>query len=194
MQSIKLSIILLLLLNSNLFSKYTPVNITQNELLKNEKRYGIKAKKRLILWDQMLQRVKNKTILIQLKIVNAFFNKIRCMSDEQVWKKKDYWATPMEFLAVGAGDCEDFAIAKYFSLLKLGISKKKLKITYTMLQKKESKKAHIVLNYIHKSTSIPIVLDNYDKKIRLITKRDDLKTIYSFSAASIIEKMRIPIV
>ena len=43
-------------------------------------------------------------------------------------EKKDYWATPIEFMGTGAGDCEDYAIAKYFSLINLGIPEDKLRI------------------------------------------------------------------
>ena len=35
------------------------------------------------------------------------------------WGQKDYWATPLEFMAK-FGDCEDYAIAKFMSLRRLG--------------------------------------------------------------------------
>ena len=50
--------------------------------------------------------------------VNRFFNRrIAFRDDLQVWHVEDYWASPLETLQQGMGDCEDFAIAKYFSLL-----------------------------------------------------------------------------
>lgn len=33
---------------------------------------------------------------------------------------RDYWQTPEEFKASGCGDCEDFAIAKFFDLYNSG--------------------------------------------------------------------------
>jgi amino acid transporter len=38
----------------------------------------------------------------------------------------DYWMTPKEFFIKGFGDCEDYAIAKYFTLLELGVKKESL--------------------------------------------------------------------
>lgn len=36
-------------------------------------------------------------------------------------RQTNNWKTPKEFLIDGEGVCEDFAIAKYFTLLELGI-------------------------------------------------------------------------
>ena len=51
----------------------------------------------------------------------------------------DYWETPVEALWKGAGDCEDYAIAKYFSLRHLGVSSDKLRITYVKALESESR-------------------------------------------------------
>lgn len=101
-------------------------------------KYGKKAKKRVQLWNQTMNSVKSKNIFYKLKEINDFWNKIQYRKDSKVWQKKDYWASPFEFLAVGAGDSEDYAIAKYISLLNLGISDKKLKIIYIKTQQKKN--------------------------------------------------------
>jgi len=49
-------------------------------------------------------------------------------TDQAIWGKEDFWATPDEFLAKGAGDCEDFAICKYYALRKLGFKPEQLNI------------------------------------------------------------------
>jgi predicted transglutaminase-like cysteine proteinase len=166
---------------------YKPKNISQENLTKIAKKYGKKAKRRVVIWDKMLQKAKKyKKIVKKLKAVNDYFNKIKYMSDKKVWKKKDYWASPFEFMGVGAGDCEDFAIAKYFALRALNISDKKLKITYVKLKHRNGRmEAHMVLNYYHKPTSTPIVLDNANKALKLASKRKDLKPIYSFNASGL---------
>ncbi|MEA3498908.1 MAG: transglutaminase-like cysteine peptidase, partial [Campylobacterota bacterium] len=130
---------------------------------------------------------KTKTTIKKLKTVNDFFNKIRYMSDRRVWKRKDYWASPFEFLGRGAGDCEDFAIAKYFALRAVGVPENKLKITYVKLKRLGTRyeEAHMVLNYYDKPNSTPIILDNVNKKLKLATKRKDLKPIYSFNASGL---------
>jgi len=162
-------------------------NISIVDFKKIEKKYGKQAAKRVLLWDQMIQSIKGKKIVRKLKVVNDFFNKIRYMSDQKVWHKKDYWASPFEFLGVGAGDCEDYAIAKYFALRAVGVPDKKLKITYVKLKSRNKKyeESHMVLNYYNKPNSTPIVLDNVNKSLKLASKRKDLKPIYSFNASGL---------
>jgi predicted transglutaminase-like cysteine proteinase len=164
-----------------------PVNISMEQLIKIEKKYGEKAKQRVLLWDQMLQSAKDKNTLEKLKMVNDFFNKITYKKDNLHWKQNDYWASPFEFLGTGAGDCEDYAIAKYFALRQLGIPDEKLKITYVKLIRNNTKfeESHMVLNYYHKENQPPIVLDNINKKLKLATARTDLKPVYSFNAVGL---------
>ncbi len=162
-------------------------NIPQAKIEAVEKKYGPKAKKRVELWDRVIQNAKNKDILYQLKDVNDFFNKIKYLTDPVHWKKKDYWATPYEFLGTGAGDCEDYAIAKYYTLRKLGVPENKLRIVYVKLLRRGTKyeQAHMVLTYYHKPSSTPIVLDNVNKKLKLASKRPDLRPVYSFNATGL---------
>jgi predicted transglutaminase-like cysteine proteinase len=174
------------ILFSMIFAK-TYVNISSKQLKKIERKYGKKARQRVILWDRMLESAKNKSTLKKLKIVNSFFNKITYKRDSVHWKKNDYWASPFEFLGTGAGDCEDYAIAKYFALRKLGIPDEKLKITYVTYKRTHTKyeTAHMVLNYYHSPNKPPIVLDNINKKLKLATQRKDLKPVYSFNAVGL---------
>lgn len=163
-----------------------PINFSQKKLDTFNKKYGQKATKRLLLWDKLLVTAKDKKTLQKLKAVNDFFNQIRYKLDPKHWGKKDYWASPFEFLGTGAGDCEDYAIAKYFSLRKLGIPEKKLRITYVKYKGRgRYAQAHMVLTYYHKPNSTPIVLDNINKKLKLANKRKDLKPIYSFNASGL---------
>lgn len=184
-------IVVILIISSSIYLLFggNLYNISQKDLTKIEKKYGKKAKKRVLLWDKTLQSVKNKKTVKKLKVINDFFNKIKYMSDKKVWRKKDYWASPFEFLGVGAGDCEDYAIAKYFALRAVGIPDSKLKITYVKLKQRNKKyeEAHMVLNYYHKPNSTPIILDNVVKSLKLATKRKDLKPIYSFNASGLWE-------
>lgn len=162
-------------------------NISQSKLNAINSKYGGKAKKRVEIWDKTIQNAKNKDILHKLKDVNDFWNKIRYRRDNKHWGKNDYWASPFEFLGTGAGDCEDYAIAKYFSLIKLGVPEKKLRITYVKLKRKRTKfeEAHMVLTYYHKPGATPIVLDNINKKLKLASKRTDLRPVYSFNAGGL---------
>ena len=162
----------------------TTFNISEKNLATFTQKYGSKAEKRVKIWDNLVESAKGKKTLQKLKLVNDFFNTIPYRLDKKHWGKKDYWATPFEFMGTGAGDCEDYAIAKYYTLRKLGIPENKLRITYVKYLKKRSKfeQAHMVLTYYHKQNSTPVVLDNINKKLKLASKRKDLKPIYSFNA------------
>lgn len=162
-------------------------NISSEALEKVSKKYGQKAVTRVQLWDKVIEKAKDEDILHQLKYVNDFFNKIKYRRDSDHWKKNDYWASPFEFLGTGAGDCEDYAIAKYFTLRQLGVPDEKLRITYVKLKQRGTKyeQAHMVLTYYHKPTSTPIVLDNVNKRLKLATKRPDLRPVYSFNASGL---------
>lgn len=85
----------------------------------------------------------------------------------------------MEFIGVSGGDCEDFSIAKYFTLLQLGVAEDKLRIT--MVKATSINQYHMVLAYYETPASIPLVLDNLDKSIKPATKRPDLLPVYSFN-------------
>jgi len=168
-------------------SLYGLNNFTQQTVKAVKSKYDKKAYKRLIVWDKMINKAKKAKTLKKLKYVNDFFNNIRYMTDIKHWKKNDYWASPQEFSGTGAGDCEDYAIAKYFTLIKVGIPEKKLRIAYVKLLHKRTKfeEAHMVLLYYHRPNMTPIVLGNVNKKLKLATKRKDLKLIYSFNAGGL---------
>ena len=162
-------------------------NITDSQLNSIERKYGSSAKTRVEAWDSMIESSKNESLLNKIKNVNDFFNQITYKTDAAHWKQKDYWATPFEFMGTGAGDCEDYAIAKYFSLIKLGIPDDKLRITYVIYKRSNSKyeEAHMVLTYYHKTGAEPVILDNINKSLQLASKRNDLKPVYSFNASGL---------
>ena len=110
-----------------------------------EKEYGPVARNRLVSWDDLIQQNRDKSTQEKLDKVNDFFNQVRFISDDLHWKQKDYWATPVEFLSTNGGDCEDFTLAKYFTLRELGIPDKKLRMTYVKAIKLNQ--AHMVLSY-----------------------------------------------
>jgi len=173
---------------SSLFSTASKTfNIDQTQLNSIENKFGVQAKNRVENWDSMIEASKDETILNKLKNVNDFFNEITYKSDAITWGTKDYWATPFEFMGRGAGDCEDYAIAKYFSLIKLGVPDDKLRITYVSYRKTNSsfEEAHMVLTYYHKVGVEPVVLDNINKTLQVASKRSDLKPVYSFNASGL---------
>ncbi len=152
-------------------------DFTEKYISAAEKKYGTNAKKRIQAWAKLISDNRQKTEKEKLRLVNDFFNKTPYLSDQKHWKKKDYWATPAEMLATNAADCEDYAIAKYFTLVALGVDSNKLKITYV----KAITEAHMVLTYYEKPNSVPLVLDNMIPHIKSANQRPDLKPVYAFN-------------
>jgi predicted transglutaminase-like cysteine proteinase len=61
--------------------------------------------------------------LARLGEINRAVNlAIRPMSDLAQYGARDVWATPLMTFTTGAGDCEDYAIAKYVALLQAGMA------------------------------------------------------------------------
>ena len=151
----------------------------QEVLKKVEVKYGSQAKRRVDALNTLMIAIQSSSEAEQLEKVNAFFNQMQFVSDEGLWHQKDYWATRMEFMGKGAGDCEDFVIAKYFTLKQLGVSTNKLFFTYVKAVRYQQ--AHMVLTYYATPTSVPLVLDNINFNILPATQRNDLLPVYSFN-------------
>jgi predicted transglutaminase-like cysteine proteinase len=141
--------------------------------------YGDSAQKRVQDWQEVIQDNRDESLDEQLYNVNRFFNQVEFVDDINHWKKNDYWATPVEFLSTNGGDCEDFSIAKYFSLRALGVPAVKLRLMYVKALRYNM--AHMVLAYYETPKSIPLVLDNLNKDILPANKRRDLRPVYSFN-------------
>ncbi|MEA3370599.1 MAG: transglutaminase-like cysteine peptidase [Campylobacterota bacterium] len=156
----------------------------EKELLnKITKKYKMFAKKRFVYLQKTLDSVKNGSDLEKLEAVNVFYNAVRYSSDKKLYGKKDYWATPWQFLGKDRGDCEDYVISKYFALIYLGVDSKKLFFTYVKSSK--FKAAHMVLTYFETPRSEPLILDNNNHKIFPASKRKDLTPIYNFNGESL---------
>ncbi|WFB50745.1 transglutaminase-like cysteine peptidase [Vibrio coralliilyticus] len=145
--------------------------------------YGDRAGKRVETWRREMEQFQGLSERQKLTEVNAFFNQLNFVNDDRLWGQKDYWATPLEFLGSNAGDCEDFTIAKYFSLLELGVSDKKLRLVY--VKAITLNQFHMVLAYYSKPSAEPILLDNIDPEIKKASKRRDLLPIYSFNGKNL---------
>jgi predicted transglutaminase-like cysteine proteinase len=112
-------------------------------------------------------------------MINDFYNSVPYLSDEKNYNSRDYWATPLEFLARDRGDCEDYVIAKYFALKFLGIDTNKLYFTY--VRSRKFKAPHMVLTYFATPDSVPLVLDNFNYRIFPANERSDLLPVYNFN-------------
>jgi predicted transglutaminase-like cysteine proteinase len=162
------------------------VGITPEQIAKLAAQFGPVAKTRLTGWREILTNPKYKTLSEEekLRVVNDFMNLTQFISDLKHWGKEDYWATPVEFLSTDGGDCEDYSIAKYFTLRALGVPDEKLRITYV----KETviyNEAHMVLAYFPTPDAEPLVLDNINPTLLPASRRTDLVPVYSFNGSGL---------
>jgi predicted transglutaminase-like cysteine proteinase len=141
--------------------------------------HGDYARQRVVYWQELIRSSDGLSDMQKLVRVNNFFNALDFVNDIDHWGKKDYWATPLETLISNGGDCEDFSIAKYFTLLEMGIPAEKMRLTYVKALRLNQ--AHMVLTYFPTTDADPLVLDNLDKVISPAAVRDDLQPVYSFN-------------
>jgi len=159
--------------------KKTPV-VRYSEMQRLQRLYGKKAALRVKNWHYLINDYQRKPELEKLKIANTYINQLRFIDDIVHWGKKDYWATPVETLASNGGDCEDFAIAKYYTLSKLGMSEQCLSLSYVKV--KGYNKPHMVLVYQCFEEDSPLILDNLNPRLLSSKQRRDITTVYSFNA------------
>lgn len=169
--------------SSDVFAQaYTPsVRISTQQLNELQALRDPGALKRVLAWRELVSELKGATTEQKINRVNSFFNRLQYKTDQVHWGKTDYWATPLEMLKRGAGDCEDYAIAKYTTLRKLGIPAKDLGITYV----KYGAQAHMVLTHKGPGDSEATVLDNISWRALPVSRRTDLKPFYSFNDESL---------
>jgi len=141
-------------------------------------------------WKKLTEDSRDSPVPDKLRRVNEFFNRhIEFSDDQQIWGQSDYWATPMETLAKGQGDCEDFTIAKYFTLLNMNVPIERLRLVYVKARiggpSSGIQQAHMVLTYYPSPDVEPLVLDNLISDIRPASRRTDLQPVFSFNSQGI---------
>ncbi|MCU0932254.1 MAG: transglutaminase-like cysteine peptidase [Serpentinimonas sp.] len=149
-----------------------------------QERYGASAAETVAAWRALMAEHSNATDLDKLRVVNDFFNRrIIYELDPVVWKENDYWATPLEFMGRGTGDCEDYSIAKYMTLLLMGVPNEKLRLIYVRARTVGAKtEAHMVLGYYPEPAAEPQILDNLITSVRPASRRSDLSPVFSFNS------------
>lgn len=121
--------------------------------------------------------------------VNAAFNTFAYRTDREIHGADDYWDSPLEFVARGQGDCEDFAIAKYFLLLRSGVARDRLKLAFAFHDREDDlqlrrgpaggARTHVVLLYQPEGQAQPLVLDMINE-VAPLPARTDLRVVFDF--------------
>ncbi|MBP5980689.1 MAG: transglutaminase-like cysteine peptidase [Halomonas sp.] len=176
-----------LLLGAGLGIHPTPAAAFDPQRLRQsmQQAYGQSGLAVLEEWFAMLERLRGQDVQMQLREVNDFFNRrIRWVDDMVVWGEEDYWATPLEAMGNGRGDCEDYSIAKYITLKQLGVPGERLRMIYVRARigRSQITQAHMVLGYYSTPNAEPLVLDNIAPSITPASQRTDLDPLFSFNS------------
>mgnify|MGYP003143547727 CR=1 FL=1 len=97
----------------------------------------------LRIWAETVNQLASIPAARRLAAVNSAINKVgRYRSDAAVYGVPDYWASPVEFFTNG-GDCEDFALAKYWTLKALGARSEDMRVVVVKIR--SSSEGHALL-------------------------------------------------
>ena len=72
---------------------------------------------------------------------------IKPVSDWVQYGDVDYWASPLQTLGSGSGDCEDYAIVKYVALRALGVEAHNLRLVIVQYDKRQTQHAVLAVRY-----------------------------------------------
>lgn len=158
-------------------------NFSESELSVIEKRWGSISKNRVNDYIKNIDSFKNFSKKVQLNKTNLYLNQLLPQYDAISIQKEDDWATPKEFLIKGYGDCEDYVIIKYFTLIKLGFDKEKL--FFTTVNENFTGTYHMVLSYFYEEKKSPLILDNLSFRILSLKQREDLKADIFINASGV---------
>ncbi|MGD9852903.1 MAG: transglutaminase-like cysteine peptidase [Nitrospirales bacterium] len=112
----------------------------------------------------------------QVKVINQLVNRFPYHSDWENFGVQDHWASPLEFLQY-SGDCEDYALFKFFLLRHLGVPNDQLRIV--LLWNRSGLNAHAVLVFFHSGETL--VLDNERDALLRDTQLPHYVPTYSFN-------------
>lgn len=122
---------------------------------------------------------KTETAVELLDKVNRHWNRsVFFSTDARHYNLSDVWTTPFETLAEEAGDCEDFAIAKYFTLLRAGMAEQQLALSMDFYT--PTGEAHITLT-VTLANGERYTLDNINRSVVRTEQRSDLVPVLSMN-------------
>lgn len=129
--------------------------------------------KRFSNFYKFLNKARSYNLEKKLQRTNQQLNKILPRNE-----RTNNWSSPKKFLINGYGDCEDYVIAKYFTLLELGLDKSRF--YFSVVKVKGSLNYHMVLVYLNDNNEA-LVLDNLSWKVLPLEQRETLSFKYAFN-------------
>ena len=185
-------LLLLGVLSSNMYGEL----ITNKLISDADKKYKTFAKNRfLAVRKELIEGLKGKSVMEKLTAVNDWYNFMQYKSDMAIYGVSDYWATLYEFVGKGMGDCEDYTIAKYYTLKELGIDPRRMRFTYVVYKDRSGKSiSHMVLAYFRKpkpkNRNDILILGNINTRVLPASKRPDIVKVVKMINGDIGPKSR----
>ena len=141
-------------------------------------------------WQELIKTTEVRPTKDRLTQINHFFHRqLTYREDSAVWGQSDYWATPLQTLMQGQGDCEDYAIGTYVSLLQAGVPNEKLRLIYVRARiggpSSPITRPHMVLAYYPAPDAEPLILDSLTRDVLPASERTDLFPVFSFNSESL---------
>jgi predicted transglutaminase-like cysteine proteinase len=137
-------------------------------------------------WQKLLAEQGGDDRWSQLEAVNAWINRYRYVSDSRNWRTSDHWSTPLELMQRG-GDCEDFAIAKYISLRRLGVRSEAMRVVIVRDTRRDIVHAVLVVNVGDR----PVLLDNLYNRPVFSSEIKHYVPIYSVGESGVWRHFRV---
>jgi predicted transglutaminase-like cysteine proteinase len=130
-------------------------------------------------WLAFLAKTRALAPREQLAAINRYANEKDYVLDMDNYGVEDYWAIPREFFSNG-GDCEDYAITKYFSLRWIGYPDDDLRIV--IVQDTNLRVPHAVLAVARGKDAV--ILDNQVRDVLPADKVVHYAPVYSINEHS----------
>jgi predicted transglutaminase-like cysteine proteinase len=113
--------------------------------------------------------------------------RIRPVDDIKQYGVRDYWATPLTTFTSGLGDCEDYAIAKYFALRQIGVPAEDLRIG--VLLDHADGQHHAVAAMRESNTWL--ILDNRNDALYSDFETSSMTALYALDEAGIVARRAV---
>lgn len=125
----------------------------------------------------LLIKGKDLTLEQQVRLVNRYINKKRYVDDRIAFRSEvgNKWETLTEFLNTG-GDCEDFAVAKYFVLREFGVPAEDMRVVVGKEYRRSDHHAMLAVN-----TGDEVWLLDSDNRIYKNGRQDMKRFVYAIN-------------
>jgi len=120
-------------------------------------------------WQNKMAKLRDRSPRKRLKEVNQRVNALTYVADSANWGEADYWETPREMFERG-GDCEGFAVTKYFALQQLGFTASDMRIA--VVWDDADREQHAIL-LVRLGEDDIVVLDNKRAELASATRLSD---------------------